>query len=443
MDACSIDLFLFRFRHVVQGAAVHCEGSNFSNATHAAFVSAFTPWPPATELSPGDDDANEVYVRSHDRWLRCERAVRCAAVLQRCVYRTGSLHALCCTSSHARLSPLAPPSLARCAGRDKICSIIQNYCKFASDFGGPNRVTTERYLVLTAAESSLSKSRKCFRFLKWIREMYKIRRGMHRLDSGYHANGSTMMCTDAVCGLLDTVGHCASFFYFLIDNFLWTVTIGAFRSKEIPANQRKHWSGARRNGSVVAFLGGIRSIKRWRDYLSLSRTVVAFTANVLLLIKATRIRADNIAVHREKAAARARTGSPIAELSSGSSDSSDVALGAERSPGAAALLPSALAALRAWLPHSPDDPLLFHTIEVFGILSSMRILAARLSRHRYARLADRYMGILGMFGAACGMWRNWRKVLKKNCGSKSFDTFSYSDAIAPERARESPLSPNT
>jgi hypothetical protein len=296
-------------------------------------------------------------------------------------------------------------------------------------------VTTERYLVLTAAESSLSKSRKCFRFLKWIREMYKIRRGMHRLDTGYHANGNTIMCTDAVCGLLDTVGHCASFVYFLIDNFLWTVTIGAFRSKQIPANQRKHWSGARRNGSVVAFLGGIRSIKRWRDYLSLSRTVVAFTANVLLLIKATRIRADNIALHRENAAARARAAAPIAEHGS---ESSDDARGAERAPLAAATRPSALAALRAWLPLSPDDPLLFHTIEVFGILSSMRILAARLSRHRFARLADRYMGILGMFGAACGMWRNWRKVLKKNCGSKSFDTFSYSDAIAEPTERESP-----
>ena len=54
---------------------------------HASIAGGLAPpWPPATELSPGDDDADEVYVRSHIRRLRRQRAVRCAAVLQRCVF---------------------------------------------------------------------------------------------------------------------------------------------------------------------------------------------------------------------------------------------------------------------------------------------------------------------------------------------------------------------
>ena len=263
--------------------------------------------------------------------------------------------------------------------------------------------------------------------------MYKIRRGIHRLDTGYHANGNTILCVDTVCGLLDTIGHTASLFYFLIDNFLWTVSIGVFRSKEIPSNQRKHWSGPRKNGTVVALFGGIRTIKRWRDYLSLVRTIVAFSANVLLLWKAANIRAANIALHQKIAAKR--SANTIAE-NENASDAAQQGEGAATAT-SATQFSSLVATLKAWMPQGADDPLLFHVIEVSGILSTMRILAARLSRHRYARLADRYMGLLGMFGAACGMWRNWRKVLKKNCGSKSFDSFSYSDAIA-EHVENSP-----
>lgn len=30
------------------------------------------------------------------------------------------------------------------------------------------------------------------------------------------------------------------------------------------------------------------------------------------------------------------------------------------------------------------------------------------------------MGLLGMAAAAIGVWRNWRKVVQKKCGSKRF-----------------------
>eukprot|EP00928_Gymnodinium_smaydae_P042540 TRINITY_DN28621_c0_g1_i1.p1 TRINITY_DN28621_c0_g1~~TRINITY_DN28621_c0_g1_i1.p1 ORF type:complete len:400 (-),score=58.70 TRINITY_DN28621_c0_g1_i1:165-1364(-) len=253
------------------------------------------------------------------------------------------------------------------SGRDKVASIMQNYAKIASAvFAEP---MSERYHVYRAVEDSLSDGRKIFRLFKEYREVYKIRRALHRVETGIE--GSGVISIPTACGSLDVLAHVASFFFYLFDNLLWAASVGIVRAKEVPKWQREFWQGGRRNGVVIRALGGVERIKRRKNAASLARIVCAFLANVLLLRKA---------------------------------------LAERRSPDGQRPSPF----------EGPDDARLFHTIELIGMAASFRDLLSRLG---YAPMSSHSkIGLLGIVSAVCGLWSNWRKVCKDQCGTKYFLT---------------------
>lgn len=244
------------------------------------------------------------------------------------------------------------------SGRDKFCALMQGYAKFASEvLAAPD---SERHWMYRGIEDSLSEGRKIFRLFKEFREVYKVRRGWSRFSLGADEDGTCSIA--ATCGVLDMLGHTCSFFYYLGDNLLWAASVGLVRSKEVPKMQMRMWKGFRKNGAVLNALGGVSNVKRKRNWASIWRLHFAICANILLFYKAM------------------------------------CRLGLKRLQG-------------------PDDARLFHTLEIIGMLASYRVLLSKLNimKASHARL-----GLLAMLAAACGIWSNWRKVRRKNCGTKSF-----------------------
>lgn len=252
------------------------------------------------------------------------------------------------------------------SGRDKLCALMQGYAKFAS--AALSRPDSERHWMYRGVEDSLSDGRKVFRLFKEFREVYKVRRGLHRMSEGVAECGFPSIA--AVCGLLDTSGHIASFFYYLFDNILWAASVGLVRSKEVPRWQRKMWVGGRRNGTVILALGGVEMVKLRKNRASIFRLVCGFIANTLLLKQAV--------------------------VSCWSSRSGAL--------------------------QGPDDPRLFHTIELVGMAANFRILWSKLG---YRRASHEALGLLAMLASACGIWVNWRKVRRKNCGTKTFPSQAH------------------
>ncbi|CAE7715840.1 unnamed protein product [Symbiodinium pilosum] len=244
------------------------------------------------------------------------------------------------------------------SGRDKFCALIQGYSKFASEvLAEPD---SERHWMYRGIEDSLSDGRKIFRLFKEMREVYKVRRGWSRFCQGAQEHGP--LSVPATCGVLDMLGHTCSFFYYLGDNLLWAASVGLVRSKEVPQMQRRMWKGFRKNGAILKALGGVANVKRKRNWASVWRLNFAICANLLMLYKAV------------------------------------LRLGLKRVA-------------------DPDDPRLFHTVEIVGMVASYRVLLSKLkiSTASHARL-----GLLAMLAAACGIWSNWRKVRRKNCGTKTW-----------------------
>lgn len=253
------------------------------------------------------------------------------------------------------------------SGRDKLLAFIQNFCKYRV---GKLENGTANALTYMRVHDSLSSSRKAFRFLKWVREVYKIRRGIDRFEQGYEQGG---LCSiPATCGMLDICGHSCSFGYYLIDNILWGVSVGIFN---VPKSMDSIWAGGwkNRHGPVVTWLGGVAQMNIARNYFSFWRTAFGFAANILLLIQAV----------RQKLSQR-----------------------------------------RYWqyvlYPETWDDPVLFHILELVSITANMRILLSQLGYRRF-KLSSSTLGLLGMVAAVTGMWRIWRKVLSKKVGARSFE----------------------
>lgn len=249
------------------------------------------------------------------------------------------------------------------SGRDKLCALMQGYAKFAS--AALARPDSEWHWMYRGIEDNLSDSRKIFRLFKEFREVYKVRRGLNRMSEGISESG--FLSIPATCGFLDTLGHTASFFYYLLDNLLWAASVGLVRSKEGPKWQRKMLQGERKNGATFSRLGGVHSVKRRKNVASIWRLCFGFIANVLLLRKAL-------------ASCSSRGGSAF---------------------------------------QGPDDPRLFHTLELIGMAANFRILWSKLG---YALMSHEKLGLLAMLASACGIWSNWRKVRRKNCGTKEFLT---------------------
>jgi hypothetical protein len=246
------------------------------------------------------------------------------------------------------------------SGRDKFCALLQGYAKFAS--AALALPDSERHFTYRGVEDSLSDGRKIFRLFKEFREVYKVRRGFHRMQEGIASHGCVSI--PAVCGTMDVLGHSASFFYYLFDNMLWAASVGLLRTKEIPKWQIGMWKGLRRDGKVISSLGGVNQVKDMKNMASIWRLNFAITANVLLLIAAMRDGASTL--------------------------------------------------------QGVDDPRIFHALELVGMAASYRVL---LSKLKYVKLKSHATsGILAMVAALCGIWSNWRKVRRKKCGTKEFVT---------------------
>ena len=65
---------------------------------------------------------------------------------------------------------------------------------------------------------------------------------------------------------MDTFGHVFSYFYFLLDNVLWMLSVGLLTAKTTPKFVRQAYLP--KNGLVVSLFGGIRGIKSWRNLTS-------------------------------------------------------------------------------------------------------------------------------------------------------------------------------
>mmetsp|Transcript_128876 Transcript_128876/g.358827 ORF Transcript_128876/g.358827 Transcript_128876/m.358827 type:complete len:360 (-) Transcript_128876:175-1254(-) len=250
------------------------------------------------------------------------------------------------------------------SGRDKFCALMQGYAKFAS--AALSEADSERHWMYRGIEDSLSDGRKIFRLFKEFREVYKVRRGLNRFMEGLSESGLTS--SPAACGVLDMLGHSASLFYYLFDNILWAASVGIVRSKEVPRMQRKMWHGFRRNGPLLSALGGVASVKRKKNFASIWRLNFAILANVLLL---------------RLAISRGLSTGPFQRF------------------------------------RGLDDARLFHTLELVSMFASYRILLSKLG---FLHISHRSSGLLAMLAAACGIWSNWRKVRRKNCGTKKFVT---------------------
>mmetsp|Transcript_71753 Transcript_71753/g.214248 ORF Transcript_71753/g.214248 Transcript_71753/m.214248 type:complete len:357 (+) Transcript_71753:46-1116(+) len=246
------------------------------------------------------------------------------------------------------------------SGRDKLCALMQGYAKFASE--ALCLPDSEKHWMYRGVEDSVSDGRKIFRLFKEFREVYKVRRGLNRFMEGISESG--LASSPAACGVLDMLGHSSSLFYYLFDNILWAASVGIIRSKEVPKLQRKMWHGFRRNGPILKALGGVAQVKRRKNFASIWRLNFAILANVLLL---------------------------------------------------------RMAVLRSFVSggyfQGPDDARLFHTLELVGMFASYRILLSKLG---YVHISHTSSGLLAMVAAICGIWTNWRKVRRKNCGTKRF-----------------------
>merc|ERR1712061_328795 len=77
----------------------------------------------------------------------------------------------------------------------------------------------------------------------------------------------------------------------------------------------------------------------------------------------------------------------------------------------------------------PDDSRLFHTLELIGMAVSFRDLLSRLDM--MPMMSESQSGLLGMLGSAVGLWSNWRKVCKDQCGTKTFSPVMKRPFSAP------------
>lgn len=261
------------------------------------------------------------------------------------------------------------------SGRDKLCAFAQGYAELASQ--AMSRPGSERQLMFLAVEENIGDGRKIFRLFKEVREIYKIRRGFHRLQQGVASEGPLGPST--CCGVLDVLAHTASFFFFLYDNLLWAASVGILATKETP--RWYSWGqGPGKDGALVASLNGVSGIKRKKDKASILRLLFAIVANVILLRQAT-------------------VGRPIGGGKQG----------------------------------SLDDPRLFHTLELVGMAASGRILLSRLGFTR--ALGRTRAGMLSMLAAACGLWSSWRKIKRKQKKPQRFSPMLRPAKLPPSPPR--------
>ena len=105
---------------------------------------------------------------------------------------------------------------------------------------------------------------------------------------GGDSNSETGAAADyrfaALCHLLDAVTHFMAFNYFWLDNLVWAISMGLWRSKQVPAHLKGVWHGGRRDEGIVVSLGGMRGIKTKRNFFSLFRNLAAFLGHALFVV---------------------------------------------------------------------------------------------------------------------------------------------------------------
>ena len=125
-------------------------------------------------------------------------------------------------------SRMLSKTMSQSKGRNKICGIIQYaakfryYCNIHSNIPNIKKamsVVTDKKTALMSGRivHSMSKGRKIFRFLKFVDEFYKISELMKK------SNKFNRILTNMM--LMSRFG---SFFYYILDNFLWAINTGIF-----------------------------------------------------------------------------------------------------------------------------------------------------------------------------------------------------------------------
>jgi hypothetical protein len=113
-------------------------------------------------------------------------------------------------------------------GRDKICGIVQYLCKMvalsAMDSNIPyirnsfERMELPYHFIAYKIWKSLSQARKIFRFLKFIEVIEEIIQV-----------GSKLQDKASLTRVLELLSKVSSFFYFILDNFVWFINTNILR----------------------------------------------------------------------------------------------------------------------------------------------------------------------------------------------------------------------
>lgn len=272
--------------------------------------------------------------------------------------------------------------MRKTSGRDKLCALIQGLAKFV---GGGLEEDSEKFLIASAIEHSMSDGRKIFKFMKWTESAQKARWALMRMIWSWWANGPRFM---SVVHGLDSVAYGASFFYYVLDNVLWATKVGLLRSKIIPENQKRMWQGWRLNGKVVTRLGGITGIKRNRNFCSFYRSIIALLSEAIYLagmVHVTSRHGLRSPVKSRDPRRRRRRLDGLGENSKGNDE--DVHIRSDRVD---------------WLAHF---------MAIVRLLCNLRIL---LNRLKLWRCTDRAEGAYAIAAAAMGIWKyaTLRKPIK-------------------------------
>lgn len=126
------------------------------------------------------------------------------------------------------ISRMLSNTMSSSKGRNKICGIIQYaakfryYCNIHSNIPNiaealKNIENKKKVLMAGRIVDSMSQGRKIFRFLKFVDEFYKISELVKKTKK-FNKMLSHMMILSRV----------ASFFYYILDNFMWAINTGIF-----------------------------------------------------------------------------------------------------------------------------------------------------------------------------------------------------------------------
>eukprot|EP00656_Telonema_subtile_P012383 TRINITY_DN16229_c0_g1_i1.p1 TRINITY_DN16229_c0_g1~~TRINITY_DN16229_c0_g1_i1.p1 ORF type:complete len:255 (+),score=49.64 TRINITY_DN16229_c0_g1_i1:29-793(+) len=126
---------------------------------------------------------------------------------------------------------IADPVLKTCKGRDKLCSLLQNFAKWNSLVA--HTEGTEGWQAWRNVENSMSDGRKIFRFIKYIPESVKSYHAFKR------AARSSPASPHAIQDFTEGCARGLSCLYMWYDNLLWAQAVGMIAVASLKDVKRK------------------------------------------------------------------------------------------------------------------------------------------------------------------------------------------------------------